>query len=104
MENTKGELIAEPKLSDLENLNPKFSIGIKGGKILFHSTLENALANTYELLRRWNNHDDLLAAADEGLHECERVKMHCHCSDKDLGGLLKRIERIEQTIAKAKKS
>ena len=55
------------------------------------------------LLGCWNSHDELLAACDEGLHECERVKMHCSCPDKDLGGLLKRIERIEAAIANAEK-
>ena len=46
---------------------------------------------------------ELLAACDEGLHECERAKMHCSCPDKDLGGLLKRIERIEAAIANTEK-
>ena len=48
------------------------------------------------------SHTKLRAAADEGLRECERVKMHCTCY-KDLGSLLARIERIEQTIAEAEK-
>ena len=56
-----------------------------------------------EIVKRWNSHDALLEACDEGLHECERVKMHCTCKHKDLGGLLKRIERIEAAIAEAKK-
>jgi len=54
-------------------------------------------------IKRANNHDALLAACKEGLHECERVKMHCTCKHKDLGSLLKRIERIEAAIALAEK-
>ena len=48
------------------------------------------------------SHTKLRIAADEGLHECERVKMHCTCN-KDLGGLFARIERIEQAISDAEK-
>jgi hypothetical protein len=44
---------------------------------------------------------DLLAACDEGFHECERVKMYCTCEHKDIAGLLRRIERIEAAIKKA---
>ena len=59
-----------------------------------------------ELVRRWNAFekggvvDELKTAADEGLHECERVKINCTCEHKDLGGLLRRIGRIEAAIAK----
>ena len=45
--------------------------------------------------------DDLLATCEEGLHECERVKMHCTCKWKDMPSLLLRIERIEAAIKKA---
>ena len=45
--------------------------------------------------------DDLLAACDEGLAECERVKMDCKCEWKNLDSLLGRIERIEAALAKA---
>ncbi|MCK4824346.1 hypothetical protein KA005_51820 [bacterium] len=51
---TKGELIAETKLSDLGTKNPRYSIGILGGKILFYTTSENSFANAKELVRRWN--------------------------------------------------
>jgi hypothetical protein len=61
-----------------------------------------AEANAQELVRRWNSHDDLLAACDEGLHECERVKINCTCELKDISSLLKRIERIEAAISQAR--
>jgi hypothetical protein len=67
-----------------------------------------AQANAQELVRRWNAFEDgglvvkLLAACDEGLHECNRVKMHCTCEHKDIAGLLRRIERIEAAIASAR--
>ena len=59
-----------------------------------------------ELVRRWNGFeedrlvDELRAACDEGLAECERVKMDCKCKWKNLDSLLGRIERIEAAIAK----
>ena len=59
---TKGKLIAEVKQSDLGGENPRCSIGIKGGKILFHSTYENSIANSKEFVRRWNSQPDLLEA------------------------------------------
>ena len=61
-----------------------------------------------ELVRRWNAFekdglvDELRAACDEGLAECERVKMDCKCKWKNLDSLLGRIERIEAAIAKVK--
>ena len=54
----------------------------------------------YDTLKK--SHTNLRIAADEGLHECERVKMHCTCN-KDLGGLFARIERIEQAISDSEK-
>lgn len=57
--------------------------------------------NKYDALKQ--SHEKLRAAADEGLHECERVKMHAWLQkDNDIGSLLKRIERIEQALAEAK--
>ena len=61
-----------------------------------------SIANARFVVQACNSHDALLAACDEGLHECERVKMHCTCKHKDLGSLLKRIERIEAAIALTK--
>ena len=60
-----------------------------------------------ELVRRYNAFEEggivseLRMACDEGLYECERTKINCTCEHKDLGGLLRRIERIESAIAKA---
>ena len=74
----------------------------------FLLTEEQAEANAKELVRRWNAFekdglvDELRAAADEGLAECERVKMDCKCKWKNLDSLLGRIERIEAAIAKVK--
>ncbi len=94
-EYTKGKLIAEPKISDLEKLNPRFSIGIEGGKILFHSTLENALANTHKLLRCWNSHNDLLAACQKSLIFCKGL-----VGKHPVAKILKK--ELEAAIAKAK--
>ena len=58
-------------------------------------------ANARRILQCWNNHDDLVLACEEGLHECERIKMHCDCPDKNLISLLLRIERIEKTLEQA---
>ncbi len=101
-------MIAKTKQSDLGLKNPRYSIGIEGGKILFNTAFhKNNIANAKELVRRWNAFEEggivneLRMACDEGLHECERVKINCTCEHKDLGGLLRRIVRIEAAIAKA---
>ncbi len=73
MEHTKGEMIAEPKASELENLNPRFSIGIKNGEILFTSTLHNALKNTHRLLLCWNNYEATARHRDKLLAACKKA-------------------------------
>ncbi len=106
-EHTKGAL----KLSRTLNFSGTYTIWIKyNGKRIFsirensdNITLAQFEANALHLVKCWNSHDELLAACDEGLHECERVK-YCSCPDKDLGGLLRRIERIEAAIANAEKT
>ncbi len=68
----------------------------------------NCITNTnaQRLVYCWNAFEkgglvgDLLLAADEGRHECERVKMSCTCPSKDLGSLSGRIKRIEQALAR----
>ncbi len=66
MEHTKGEMIAETKISDLGEVNPRVSMGIKGGPILFHTAKTNPdhCAKALEFVRRWNRHDELQAKAD----------------------------------------
>ena len=107
MECTKGKLrvsssflIVDKEARIIANVEP---IGVEG----ITTTYEEGIANAKELVRRWNAFeknglvDELRAACDEGLAECERVKMDCKCKWKNLDSLLGRIERIEAAIAKA---
>jgi len=59
---TPGKLIAETKQSDLETNDPRCSIGIVNGKILFTTTIVNAPNNAVRLCKCWNSHDALLEA------------------------------------------
>jgi len=59
---TPGKLIAETKQSDLETNDPRCSIGIVNGKILFTTTIVNAPNNAVRLCKCWNSHDALLDA------------------------------------------
>ena len=101
MSHTKGELKAEPKISDLDNMNPRFSIGI-GEEILFTSTLNNALANTHYLLKCWNSHDALLAALKRtlGAMACDELN-NGQVFDDELRREVK--EAAKAAIAKAEK-
>lgn len=62
---------------------------------------KNLLEAYEEIATLRQQRDKLLAAAEEGLHECERAKMHCTCEWKDIASLLLRIERIKAAIKKA---
>ena len=108
MEHTKGKFEAMP-YTRRDGDNIRWVKAVKGKKQAICQTFKpNAEANAKELVRRWNAFekdglvDGLRAACDEGLAECERVKMDCKCKWKNLDSLLGRIERIEAAIAKAK--
>ncbi len=72
-EHSKGKLIAELKQSDLCNEKCRCSLGVKGGKILFHTTFENPEANALHLKACWNAFEEgglvdaLLAACEAAL-------------------------------------
>ena len=102
----KGDIMSEKhikiKIGPTVDLGNDFDaiVDVETGGRLFYEEVFPKHAERF--VKCWNSHDALLAACDEGLHECERAKMHCTCKHKDLGGLLKRIERIEAAIALTK--
>ena len=64
MKHTKGIMIVETKQGDLGTENPRCSIGIENGKILFHTTRVNAQANAIRVAECWNNYDTITAERD----------------------------------------
>ena len=111
MEYTKGELIAEIKQSDLTEEKARCSIGIESGKILFHTTLENPVANAKELLRRWNACekdgivDELVVAWKIGLDSMQgllKIADKLKASNKDKKEHNEHIRFVKSVIAKVK--
>ena len=74
---TPGKLIAETKQSDLETNDPRCSIGIVNGKILFTTTIVNAPNNAVRLCKCWNSHDALLEACKELLGDWWCARSSC---------------------------
>ena len=98
MEHTQGEWIIDKVKGGWDIICGIFTIAQVFDE--FGPEPKEALANAYLIKAA----PKLLAACEEGLHECERAKMHCHCPDRYISSLLARIERIEQAIAEAKPS
>ena len=110
MSHTKGELKLNSHRTGLAQIDGITLFVVLPNNCETTEQLSRRKVNAKELIRRWNAFEegglvgDLRKAADEGLHECERVKINCTCGYKDMASLLRRIERIETAIDKTEQS